>query len=29
LPLALALLTGYFAPEGLVRWWHVLTVGGG
>lgn len=29
LPLALVLLTGYFAPEGLVRWWHVLTAGRG
>lgn len=29
LPLALALLTGYFAPEGLVHWWHVLTAGRG
>jgi hypothetical protein len=29
LPLALALLVGYFAPEGLVRWWHVLTAGFG
>jgi hypothetical protein len=29
LPLALALLTGYLAPDGLVRWWHVLTAGSG
>ncbi|HEY4043424.1 MAG TPA: hypothetical protein VGM32_16470 [Rhodopila sp.] len=29
LPLALALLTGYFAPEGLARWWHMLTAGQG
>jgi hypothetical protein len=29
LPLALALLIGYFAPDGLVRWWHVLTAGQG
>jgi hypothetical protein len=28
-PLALAVLTGYFAPEGLVHWWHVLTAGRG
>jgi hypothetical protein len=27
LPLALALLVGYCAPDGLVRWWHVLTAG--
>jgi hypothetical protein len=29
LPLALALFSGYFAPDGLVRWWHVLTAGRG
>lgn len=29
LPLALALVFGYFAPDGLVRWWHVLTAGRG
>ncbi len=29
LPMALALLGGYFAPDGLVRWWHVLTAGPG
>jgi hypothetical protein len=29
LPLALALLAGYFAPDGLVRWWHVMTAGRG
>jgi hypothetical protein len=29
LPLALALLTGYFTPDGLVRWWHLLTAGRG
>jgi len=29
LPLGIALLIGYFAPEGLVRWWHVLTAGRG
>ena len=29
LPMALALLAGYFAPDGLVHWWHVLTVGHG
>jgi hypothetical protein len=27
LPLALALLVGYFAPSGLVYWWHMLTAG--
>ena len=29
LPLALALLTGYFAPQRLVLWWHMLTTGAG
>jgi hypothetical protein len=29
LPLAIALLVGYFTPDGLARWWHVLTAGGG
>jgi hypothetical protein len=29
LPLALALLAGYFAPDGLVRWWHIVTAGQG
>jgi hypothetical protein len=29
LPMALALLTGYFAPDGLVRWWHIVTAGHG
>jgi len=29
LPLALALLTGYCAPEALVRWWRLLTAGQG
>ena len=28
LPLLLAVLVGYFAPEGLVHWWRVLTGGG-
>jgi hypothetical protein len=28
-PLAIALLIGYCAPDGLVRWWHVLTAGRG
>jgi hypothetical protein len=27
LPLALALLVGYFTPNGLVYWWHMLTAG--
>jgi hypothetical protein len=27
LPLLLAILAGYFAPDGLVRWWHILTAG--
>jgi hypothetical protein len=27
LPLALALLAGYCAPNGLVLWWHILTAG--
>ena len=27
LPLLLAILAGYFAPDGLVHWWHVLTAG--
>jgi hypothetical protein len=26
-PLLLAIVTGYFAPEGLVHWWHILTAG--
>jgi hypothetical protein len=29
LPLALTLVAGYFAPDGLVRWWHVLVAGQG
>jgi hypothetical protein len=29
LPLAISLLAGYCAPDGLVRWWHVLTAGRG
>ena len=29
LPLGLTILAGYFAPDGLVRWWHLLTVGQG
>jgi hypothetical protein len=29
LPMGLALLTGYLAPEGLVRWWHIMTAGRG
>jgi hypothetical protein len=29
LPLALALLAGYCAPDGLVRWWRLLTAGYG
>jgi hydrogenase-4 component E len=29
LPLALALFSGYFAPDGLVHWWHALTAGRG
>ncbi|HBK04672.1 MAG TPA: hypothetical protein DDZ81_02280 [Acetobacteraceae bacterium] len=29
LPLGLALLAGYFAPDGLVHWWHLLTTGQG
>jgi hypothetical protein len=28
LPLLLAVLAGYFAPDGLVQWWRVLTAGG-
>ena len=28
LPLLLALLAGYFAPDGLVHWWRILTAGG-
>jgi len=27
LPLALALLAGYFAPNGLTTWWHIMTAG--
>jgi hypothetical protein len=27
LPLVLAILAGYFAPEGLVQWWRILTAG--
>jgi hypothetical protein len=27
LPLVLAVLVGYFAPESLVQWWHVITAG--
>ena len=27
LPLVLAVLAGYFAPEGLVHWWRILTAG--
>jgi hypothetical protein len=27
LPLALGLLVGYCAPNGLVHWWHILTAG--
>jgi hypothetical protein len=27
LPLLLAVLAGYFAPEDLVNWWHILTAG--
>jgi hypothetical protein len=27
LPFALTLLVGYFAPNGLVHWWHMLTAG--
>lgn len=27
LPLALALVVGYFAPDGLVHWWRALTAG--
>jgi hypothetical protein len=27
LPLVLAILAGYFAPDGLVQWWRVLTAG--
>jgi hypothetical protein len=27
LPLLLAALAGYFAPEDLVYWWHILTAG--
>jgi hypothetical protein len=27
LPLLLAALAGYFAPEDLVNWWHILTAG--
>ena len=27
LPLVLAILAGYFAPDGLVHWWRVLTAG--
>jgi hypothetical protein len=27
LPLLLAFVTGYFAPERLVHWWRILTVG--
>lgn len=29
LPLGFCLVAGYFAPEGLVHWWHLLTVGQG
>jgi hypothetical protein len=29
LPMGLALLTGYLAPDGLVRWWHIMTAGRG
>ena len=27
LPLVLAMLAGYFAPDGLVHWWRILTAG--
>lgn len=27
LPLLLAFLVGFFAPNGLVQWWHMLTAG--
>jgi hypothetical protein len=27
LPLLLAVLVGYFAPDGLVHWWRILTAG--
>jgi hypothetical protein len=27
LPLLLAVLAGYFAPDGLVQWWRILTAG--
>ena len=27
LPLVIAMLTGYFAPNGLVLWWHTLMAG--
>jgi len=27
LPLLLAVLAGYFAPDGLVHWWRILTAG--
>lgn len=27
LPLLLAILAGYFAPDGLVHWWRILTAG--
>jgi hypothetical protein len=27
LPLVLAIMAGYFAPEGLVHWWRILTAG--
>lgn len=29
MPLGLALLAGYAAPDGLIRWWHMLTAGQG
>lgn len=29
LPFGLALLAGYGAPDGLIRWWHMLTAGQG
>jgi hypothetical protein len=29
LPLAIALFAGYCAPDGLVRWWRLLTAGYG
>jgi hypothetical protein len=28
LPLAASVLAGYFAPDQLVHWWHLLTAGG-